>query len=155
MRYKKTEICQTCSKAKNVCQTCLLDLQFGLPTQVRDTVLGRLTKAPQSDINREYYAQNCKRICFSHESNARIGRLKLSFPFPRQQWKKIKKMENLVLSNSGKLIAQAKSCSRNSLDKIRVTNETDLIFVRSTRKEVVIGETLVRTDTSYQSRKAI
>ncbi|GAA5853411.1 hypothetical protein JCM3766R1_005880, partial [Sporobolomyces carnicolor] len=58
MRYKKTEVCQTCAKAKNVCQTCLLDLQFGLPTQVRDTVLGRLSKAPQSDINREYYAQN-------------------------------------------------------------------------------------------------
>lgn len=30
MRYKKTEICQTCSKLKNVCQTCLLDLEFGL-----------------------------------------------------------------------------------------------------------------------------
>ncbi|GAA5859276.1 hypothetical protein JCM1840_003829 [Sporobolomyces johnsonii] len=58
MRYKKTEVCQTCAKAKNVCQTCLLDLQFGLPTQVRDTVLGKQSKAPTSDINREYYAQN-------------------------------------------------------------------------------------------------
>lgn len=58
MRYKKTEICQVCAKAKNVCQTCLLDLQFGLPTQVRDTVLGVQSKAPTSDINREYYAQN-------------------------------------------------------------------------------------------------
>ena len=29
MRYKKTEICQTCSKLKNVCQTCLLDLEYG------------------------------------------------------------------------------------------------------------------------------
>ena len=29
MRFKKTEICQTCSKLKNVCQTCLLDLEFG------------------------------------------------------------------------------------------------------------------------------
>ena len=34
MRYKKTEICQTCSKLKNVCQTCLLDMEFGLPVQV-------------------------------------------------------------------------------------------------------------------------
>lgn len=57
-RYKKTEICTVCAKAKNVCQTCLLDLQFGLPTQVRDTVLGIKTKAPSSDINREYHAQN-------------------------------------------------------------------------------------------------
>ena len=30
MRYKKTEICQTCCKLKNVCQTCLLDLEYGI-----------------------------------------------------------------------------------------------------------------------------
>ncbi|KAM0748645.1 hypothetical protein T439DRAFT_327905 [Meredithblackwellia eburnea MCA 4105] len=58
MRYKKTEICLTCAKGKNVCQTCLLDLQFGLPTQVRDTALGQRSAAPTSAINREYYAQN-------------------------------------------------------------------------------------------------
>jgi len=34
MRYKKTEVCQTCAKLKNVCQTCLLDLEYGLPVQV-------------------------------------------------------------------------------------------------------------------------
>ncbi|GAA5885434.1 hypothetical protein JCM6882_009619 [Rhodosporidiobolus microsporus] len=61
MRYKKTEICQVCATAKHVCQTCLLDLQFGLPTQVRDTVLGVTSKAPTSDINREYYAQNIEK----------------------------------------------------------------------------------------------
>lgn len=60
-RFKKTEICQTCSKSRNVCQTCLLDLQFGLPTQVRDTALGIKNKAPTSDINREYYAQNVEK----------------------------------------------------------------------------------------------
>ncbi|PKA65793.1 Zinc finger CCCH domain-containing protein 40 [Apostasia shenzhenica] len=38
-RFKKTEICQTCSKLKNVCQVCLLDLEYGLPVQVRDTAL--------------------------------------------------------------------------------------------------------------------
>lgn len=57
-RFKKTEICQTCAKSKNCCQTCLLDLQFGLPTQVRDTALGLKNAAPTSAINREYYAQN-------------------------------------------------------------------------------------------------
>lgn len=57
-RYKKTEVCQTCAKSRNVCQTCLLDLQFGLPTQVRDTALGVKKQAPTSDINREYFAQN-------------------------------------------------------------------------------------------------
>jgi pre-mRNA-splicing factor RBM22/SLT11 len=58
MRFKTTVICQTCAKVKNVCQTCLLDLEYGLPTQVRDTALAIESDAPTSDINREYYAQN-------------------------------------------------------------------------------------------------
>lgn len=28
-RYKKTEVCQMCARVKNVCQTCLFDLQYG------------------------------------------------------------------------------------------------------------------------------
>ncbi|KAF7323078.1 Pre-mRNA splicing factor [Mycena chlorophos] len=58
MRFKTTVVCQTCAKVKNVCQTCLLDLEYGLPTQVRDMALGVVNDAPTSDINREYYAQN-------------------------------------------------------------------------------------------------
>ena len=60
MRYKTTVICQTCAKSKNVCQTCLLDLEYNLPTQVRDTALAIRTEAPSSDINREYFAQNAE-----------------------------------------------------------------------------------------------
>ncbi|KAK7693720.1 hypothetical protein QCA50_003292 [Cerrena zonata] len=58
MRFKTTVICQTCAKIKNVCQTCLLDLEYGLPTQVRDTALAIQNDAPTSEVNREYYAQN-------------------------------------------------------------------------------------------------
>jgi pre-mRNA-splicing factor RBM22/SLT11 len=78
MRFKKTEICQTCAKLKNVCQTCLLDLQYGmdiiervgatiatdlysflgLPTQVLDTALGDLEYVPKNDVNRQYLIQN-------------------------------------------------------------------------------------------------
>lgn len=58
MRFKSTVVCQTCAKIKNVCQTCLLDLEYGLPVQVRDTALGRKNEAPSSEVNREYYAQN-------------------------------------------------------------------------------------------------
>ncbi|KNC49603.1 zinc finger CCCH domain-containing protein 49 [Thecamonas trahens ATCC 50062] len=38
-RFKSTVICQTCAKVKNVCQTCMMDLTFNLPVQVRDAVL--------------------------------------------------------------------------------------------------------------------
>ncbi|KAI4340352.1 hypothetical protein MLD38_025199 [Melastoma candidum] len=58
-RYKKTEICQTCCKLKNVCQVCLLDLEYGLPVQVRDTALSIDSNdaIPKSDVNREYFAE--------------------------------------------------------------------------------------------------
>ena len=46
---------------KNLCQTCILDLQFGLPSQLRDAVLARADDgnlaAPESDANREYHNQ--------------------------------------------------------------------------------------------------
>lgn len=55
MRFKKTEICTTCAKLKNVCQSCILDLEYHLPTQVRDAALGTSVKIPMSDINRQYF----------------------------------------------------------------------------------------------------
>ncbi|KAK4769463.1 hypothetical protein SAY86_027613 [Trapa natans] len=67
-RYKKTEICQTCCKLKNVCQVCLLDLEYGLPVQVRDTALSIDSNdaIPKSDVNREYFAEE-------HDRRARAG----------------------------------------------------------------------------------
>ncbi|KAL7746818.1 Pre-mRNA-splicing factor slt11 [Sorochytrium milnesiophthora] len=59
-RYKKTEICPSCAKIKNVCQTCLLDLEYGLPTQVRDTVMGGEFQTPTSDVNRQWYLRNAE-----------------------------------------------------------------------------------------------
>ncbi|CAN6866920.1 unnamed protein product [Brassica oleracea] len=63
-RYKKTEICQTCSKLKNVCQVCILDLEYGLPVQVRDTTLNITShdSIPRSNVNREYFAEEYERM---------------------------------------------------------------------------------------------
>mmetsp|Transcript_3966 Transcript_3966/g.5500 ORF Transcript_3966/g.5500 Transcript_3966/m.5500 type:complete len:301 (-) Transcript_3966:48-950(-) len=60
--YKRTEVCQTCSKTRNICQSCILDLEFGLPSQLRDAVLSReddqVNFVPsESDVNREYQLQ--------------------------------------------------------------------------------------------------
>ncbi|CAL2242447.1 unnamed protein product [Prunus armeniaca] len=67
-RFKKSEICQTCSKLKNVCQVCLLDLEYGLPVQVRDTALAISSNdaIPKSDVNREFFAEE-------HDRKARAG----------------------------------------------------------------------------------
>lgn len=61
MRYKKTEICQACAQLKNVCQTCLLDLEYGLPVQLRDKALAVKDDLPKSDVNKEYYLQNMEK----------------------------------------------------------------------------------------------
>lgn len=57
-RYKKTEICQTCAKAKNICQTCFLDLEFGLPTEVRDKFINNIPQLeiPKEEVNRNLWA---------------------------------------------------------------------------------------------------
>merc|ERR1712110_191933 len=61
MRYKRTDICQTCAKLKNCCQTCIFDLEFGCPLQLRDKIMAEATKAvmnqPKSELNREYFMQ--------------------------------------------------------------------------------------------------
>ena len=58
---KKSEICSNCSKIKNLCQCCILDLKFGLPVQLRDAVLaseGDITQTVSSDVNRNFqYSQ--------------------------------------------------------------------------------------------------
>ncbi|KAK9839921.1 hypothetical protein WJX74_000404 [Apatococcus lobatus] len=57
-RYKKTIVCQEVAKAKNVCQVCLLDLEYNLPVQVRDSAAGEDTEQlPQSDVGKEYQLQ--------------------------------------------------------------------------------------------------
>lgn len=43
--FNKTEVCHCCSQTKNLCQTCLRDLKFGLPSQLRDAVLHSATRA--------------------------------------------------------------------------------------------------------------
>ncbi|XP_071105673.1 pre-mRNA-splicing factor RBM22-like [Haliotis cracherodii] len=75
MRFKKTEVCQTCSKIKNVCQTCLLDLEYGLPVQVRDAALKAYDNMPKSDVNKEYYTQNMEREIANSDGTNPVGAL--------------------------------------------------------------------------------
>ncbi|KAI9904463.1 hypothetical protein N3K66_000992 [Trichothecium roseum] len=61
-RKKRTAVCLTCARLKNCCQCCMLDLSFGLPIPVRDAALKMVSSGPQSDINREYFAQNNEKL---------------------------------------------------------------------------------------------
>lgn len=64
-RYKATVICQSCAKVKNVCQTCLFDLEYGLPVQVRDKYLEEMgqqkVSLPESRIGRDYSLQEAQK----------------------------------------------------------------------------------------------
>ena len=61
-RYKNTEVCQTCAKIKNVCQTCLLDLQYHLPVQVRDEILGdKKVVVPTQEANRNFWSEQANK----------------------------------------------------------------------------------------------
>lgn len=74
MRYKNTEVCQTCARLKNVCQTCVLDLSYGLPVQVRDAAMAagdrQVTVAPSSDAAKQYVAAQGDRAIASGQVDA-------------------------------------------------------------------------------------
>ncbi|KAM0265381.1 hypothetical protein ACHAQJ_000223 [Trichoderma viride] len=61
-RKRRTNVCLTCARLKNCCQSCMLDLSFGLPITVRDAALKMIAPGPQSDVNREYFAQNNEQL---------------------------------------------------------------------------------------------
>ncbi|RKP10518.1 putative cell wall organization and biogenesis-related protein [Thamnocephalis sphaerospora] len=69
MRYKKTEICQVCAKLKNVCQTCIFDLEYGLPVEVRDKALNIGDNVPNDSVNRAFVAQNAERVIAQNEQS--------------------------------------------------------------------------------------
>ncbi|KAJ4865359.1 RNA recognition motif domain-containing protein [Trichoderma breve] len=61
-RKRRTNVCLTCARLKNCCQSCMLDLSFGLPITVRDAALKMIAPGPRSDVNREYFAQNNEKL---------------------------------------------------------------------------------------------
>ena len=66
-RLKKVEICKSCAQAKNVCQVCIYDLQYGLPVKVRDKILkehgsaAAVAAVPQSRANRSWHTAQQER----------------------------------------------------------------------------------------------
>jgi pre-mRNA-splicing factor RBM22/SLT11 len=73
-RPKMTEICQTCGKLKNCCQSCLKDLEYNMDMATRDKLLGDdKVEIPGFEANRDYWAE---------QANRHIGRLILPYDKP-------------------------------------------------------------------------
>ena len=67
-RYKKTVVCKEIALAKNVCQVCLLDLDYGIPVQARDAARGgdaarneTARRGAKSHVNIEYQTEQIAR----------------------------------------------------------------------------------------------
>ncbi|KAH3684936.1 hypothetical protein WICPIJ_004091 [Wickerhamomyces pijperi] len=63
--YKQTIICLTCSRQRNCCQCCLLDLTYGISVQMRDEVLKMAgvkslsnEMTPKNEVTKLYVAGN-------------------------------------------------------------------------------------------------
>ena len=73
-RYKKTVVCREIALAKNVCQVCLLDLDYGIPVQARDAALGRANEMQaKSDVNIEYQTEQIARRLENGEDVAALA----------------------------------------------------------------------------------
>lgn len=64
-RMKKTEICLNCAKTKNLCQCCMLDLDYDLPYYVRDAALAQVNSeiatSSTNDANNQWLADVAQR----------------------------------------------------------------------------------------------
>ncbi|KAK8810554.1 hypothetical protein WA158_007129 [Blastocystis sp. Blastoise] len=89
-RYKSTQVCQSCAKAKNVCQCCILDLTYGLPVQVRDSFMsqGQVLSVPKNTANRAAFMQEMDKKAANGELpygkaplNAQLLRLSRRSPY--------------------------------------------------------------------------
>lgn len=67
----KTEICSTCAKINNCCQSCIYDLKFGLPIDIRNKLMG--------DQKVELLMSEGNRDLFAHLANENYERLNLPY----------------------------------------------------------------------------
>lgn len=59
-RYKETMVCYPVAAERNMCQSCLNDMKYGLPVGVRDALMAQQSNSnqvalPQSDVGQRYY----------------------------------------------------------------------------------------------------
>ncbi|CAG0887947.1 unnamed protein product [Cyprideis torosa] len=59
----------------NICQTCMLDLEYGLPVQVRDQALAVKDDIPRSEVNRDFWIQNKERELAQTDGTVAVGEL--------------------------------------------------------------------------------
>ena len=72
-RYKETMVSFPVAAERNICQTCLLDMKYGLPVGVRDTLLGQAENQialPQSNVGQQYFYEQQAQMVESGQMNS-------------------------------------------------------------------------------------
>jgi hypothetical protein len=76
-RYKETMVSYAVAAERNICQTCLLDMKYGLPVGVRDSLLGQMENQiamPASNVGQQYfYEQQAQMVESGQINNNDIG----------------------------------------------------------------------------------
>ena len=71
-RYKETIISYAVAKERNICQTCLNDMKYGLPVGVRDRLLSQPDNQialPLSDVGQRYFYEQQAQMSESNASD--------------------------------------------------------------------------------------
>lgn len=73
-KHKRTEICSTCAKINNCCQSCVYDLDSNLPVDVRNRLMGDkkvelLVSEGNRDIFTSLFEANNRGVDLPYESN--------------------------------------------------------------------------------------
>jgi pre-mRNA-splicing factor RBM22/SLT11 len=63
-RHAKTQICPVCATMKNLCQCCVLDLEFKLPSYIRDSILPEQEQdnTQKSELTRVITAEQAEKM---------------------------------------------------------------------------------------------
>jgi pre-mRNA-splicing factor RBM22/SLT11 len=77
-RYKETIISIAVAKDRNICQTCLNDMKYGLPVGVRDALLKQAEgdtaiAMPMSDVGQRYFYEQQAQLVDGYSSNGQAG----------------------------------------------------------------------------------
>lgn len=137
-RYKQTVICMKCAKVKNVCQTCLFDLQYNLPVQVRDKFLENSIVLPENETNRNFFLEQMENDMSStydkmNRINMDLSKLKRRDPYFKRNMARVCSFWRKNSCNRGdecpylhKEIHLDKSLSNQNI-KNRYTGENDIL----------------------------
>uniref|UniRef100_A0A7S3LJQ7 RRM domain-containing protein n=1 Tax=Aplanochytrium stocchinoi TaxID=215587 RepID=A0A7S3LJQ7_9STRA len=119
--YKKTIVCYEIAAEKNICQSCLVDMEYGLPVALRDAFLAAqksktmdgVAEVPISEVNQAYYFQ--QKLANRDESGASSNQaaserlLRVAAEFTESNEKDRIFVENEIDPKTGKLKKKKRS----------------------------------------------